>query len=277
MSSYHWIKLYHEVLDDPKMARLPDSLWRRTVEAFLLAGRAEAGGLLPPLADMAWSLRITPEALEADLTILATHSVVEMRAGRWFVSHFAKRQAKETGAERMARQRERQRKRAYYGTETTELRSSDDSVTYRHTELDIDREERRGEGGHGADAPAPRPPAPPPDAPVPSEHPAVVVFHELTGRWPAKLARDSIRARVGYMPEELDFWREVVGAWVLAGWNKSNVGGMLECYGRHEIPGTQRPNGKGPAEPRGMPAVREFFANLEAGVYDQPEQSAPDA
>ena len=35
MSSFYWIKLYHEVLDDPKMALLPDRLWRRTIELFI--------------------------------------------------------------------------------------------------------------------------------------------------------------------------------------------------------------------------------------------------
>jgi len=29
MGSPYWIKLYHEILNDPKMGRLPDRLWRR--------------------------------------------------------------------------------------------------------------------------------------------------------------------------------------------------------------------------------------------------------
>ena len=40
MPSKYWIKLYHEVLDDPKMARLPDRLYRRCIEVFLLAGKS---------------------------------------------------------------------------------------------------------------------------------------------------------------------------------------------------------------------------------------------
>ena len=28
----YWIKLYHEILDDPKMGRLSDRTWRRTNE-----------------------------------------------------------------------------------------------------------------------------------------------------------------------------------------------------------------------------------------------------
>jgi hypothetical protein len=46
-----WIKLYLEILDDPKMGRLPDHLWRRAVELFLLAGRAGNDGALPALRE----------------------------------------------------------------------------------------------------------------------------------------------------------------------------------------------------------------------------------
>ena len=38
MKTRIWIKLYLEILDDPKMDLLPDWLWRRAIELFLLAG-----------------------------------------------------------------------------------------------------------------------------------------------------------------------------------------------------------------------------------------------
>ncbi len=34
-----WVKLYIEALDDAKMGRLPDHIWRRAVELFLLVWR----------------------------------------------------------------------------------------------------------------------------------------------------------------------------------------------------------------------------------------------
>ena len=43
MGAKFWIKLYHEILDDPKMGRMPDRLWRRTIELFLLAGELDGG------------------------------------------------------------------------------------------------------------------------------------------------------------------------------------------------------------------------------------------
>ena len=57
MASRYWIKLYHEILDDPKMGRLPDALFRRAIELFLIAGENGRDGGLPALADIAWRLR----------------------------------------------------------------------------------------------------------------------------------------------------------------------------------------------------------------------------
>jgi hypothetical protein len=39
MSTKFWIKLNIEILDDLKMGRLANHMWRRAVELFLLAGR----------------------------------------------------------------------------------------------------------------------------------------------------------------------------------------------------------------------------------------------
>ena len=67
MAPGYWIKLYHEVLHDPKMGRLSDRHWRRAVELMLMAGETDETGVLPPVADMAWTLRTSEEELLADL------------------------------------------------------------------------------------------------------------------------------------------------------------------------------------------------------------------
>lgn len=94
MRSPYWIKLYQEVLNDPKMGRLPDRLWRRVIECFLLAGEQRDGGYLPSLEDMAWTLRCDAEQLEGELSQIAEKTgIVEKRDGRWFVVHFEARQS----------------------------------------------------------------------------------------------------------------------------------------------------------------------------------------
>jgi DnaD/phage-associated family protein len=115
MASKYWIKLWHVMLDDPKVARLNDSAYRLFVECLLLAGELDEGGLLPPLEDIAWRLRKSETALTDELTHLALAGMIEIiqlhNNERWFVSKFEKRQAPSANAQRQARWRKRQKQR----------------------------------------------------------------------------------------------------------------------------------------------------------------------
>ena len=103
MTKKIWVKLYMEILDDPKMGRLTDHLWRLVVELFLLAGRAENDGVLPPVDDMAWALRQPEDRLHDDLKSLAEAGIVhETEPGQWVVTNFKERQYSES-AERVKR------------------------------------------------------------------------------------------------------------------------------------------------------------------------------
>lgn len=140
MASKYWIKLYHEILHDPKMGRLSDRLYRRCVEMFLLAGETDEEGTLPPIEDMAWTLRTDPAELARELEALASAGIVYCEDGEWTVTHFATRQAPISDAERMARYRERQRKAQYNGDESVTALSQErsDVVTNRNVEVDVD-------------------------------------------------------------------------------------------------------------------------------------------
>jgi DnaD/phage-associated family protein len=106
MTSRIWIKLYIEIMDDPKMGRLPNHLWRRAVELFLLAGREGNDGALPPVEEMAWTLHLSEDKVLEDLHGLAEVGVVhEAEPGKWVVTNFAKRQAALPVAERVRRSR----------------------------------------------------------------------------------------------------------------------------------------------------------------------------
>lgn len=123
MASNYWIKLYHEILDDPKMGRLPDRLWRRIIECFLMAGEFDQDGALPAVGDMAWRLRMDEGELVSDLKDIAKVGggkcgevgIIHNDGTRWIVTRFAERQAPVSDAERMRRYRDRQRKEQYYG------------------------------------------------------------------------------------------------------------------------------------------------------------------
>lgn len=118
MASKYWIKLYHEILDDPKMGKLQDHLWRRAIELFLIAGESEDAGRLPKLADLAWRLRVSEDDVTQDLEALAIYDVeiVNQQEDGWYVTKFADRQAAVPSEERGRRFRDRERKENYNQT-----------------------------------------------------------------------------------------------------------------------------------------------------------------
>ena len=135
MSTTYWIKLYHEILRDPKMARLPDRVWRRAIELFLLAGQIEQDGILPEFEDIAWQLRVEPDGLLEDMRTLERHGLLTETEDGWIVTHFATRQGAASNADRVARYRDKKRHDQYTGNEV---------VTKRYTE-ERREEERRVE------------------------------------------------------------------------------------------------------------------------------------
>lgn len=152
MASKYWIKLYHEILDDPKMGRLPDNLWRRVIELFLIAGDADGEGELPPINDISWRLRVDSNQLMREMEELQTAGILSCVDDQWIVTNFAKRQAAETSTERWRRWRDRQRKEKYYQTEeqqesnteqTDDQRISNETQTIRLTDIDKDKEEEK--------------------------------------------------------------------------------------------------------------------------------------
>jgi hypothetical protein len=117
MASNYWIKLYHEILHDRKMATLSDHLYRRVIELFLLAGETDQDGALPEIADIAWILRADESALLDDLRALAKVGITTDTNNGWIVTNFAERQAPSDPEERVRRHRERKAKDAYYSSE----------------------------------------------------------------------------------------------------------------------------------------------------------------
>ena len=107
MASKYWIKLYHEILDDPKMGRLTDRLWRRTIELLLMAGDTDEGGYLPDVKDIAWRMRANIEETETELYELAEYGILSLKDGNWLVTNFASRQMPMNSSERARRWRKK--------------------------------------------------------------------------------------------------------------------------------------------------------------------------
>ena len=121
MATKYWIKLYHETLHDPKVARLPDNLWRRFIECLLFAGEENNHGRLPQLSDISWTLQRDEETLVAEFDQLARYGLLDHRTdnvldnGYWLVVNFGKRQMPLSKADYMQRLREERQTEEHYG------------------------------------------------------------------------------------------------------------------------------------------------------------------
>lgn len=95
MANPFFIKLYMEILDDPKIYQLRPTLRWRFVECLLLAGEQRDGGYLPDAKSIAWRLRDDPEKVETDLSELGEAGLLDLVDGDWHIRQFAKRQARQ--------------------------------------------------------------------------------------------------------------------------------------------------------------------------------------
>jgi hypothetical protein len=117
----YWAKIYIEIIDDPKMATMPDRLWRRTIELFLLAKKFNRNGHLPETKQLAWMLRMPTDELDLDLKQIALTGIIQPEPTGWFVVNFEKRQSASTSTERSRQLRKRTQANQYYNGDATDL------------------------------------------------------------------------------------------------------------------------------------------------------------
>ncbi len=90
MTKKFWIKLYMEILDDDKFGTLPEFIKWRAIELFLVAGENGNDGLLPPVARLAWRLRLDEVKIAETLSALTQVGVVHETPQGWVVTNFKK-------------------------------------------------------------------------------------------------------------------------------------------------------------------------------------------
>jgi len=147
MSSYYWIKLYDDILDDPKMGRLSDGAYRLCINLFLLAGRdEERNGHLPDFEDIAWALRLSPETLAMQWAEIERAGIVNITNGKPMVTNFKNRQAALKPAEKQKLYRDRKRGEALH--DNNQIVTND--VTKGNADIDIDKEEETDRDGGGS-------------------------------------------------------------------------------------------------------------------------------
>lgn len=155
------MKVWIEILDDAKMGKLPDWLWRRAIELFLLAGENGNDGLLQPVTDIAWRLRVSTEKLTESLQALEEVGVVHETPQGWMVTNFKKRQYSES-VERMRRYRSRNNPRNSYGNSYGDRYTTGDGHVTDDESISISSSdsvslEEGGVGGETSPPPSPSP------------------------------------------------------------------------------------------------------------------------
>jgi hypothetical protein len=96
-----------------------------------------------------------------------------------------------------------------------------------------------------------------------ARHPAIRAFRQNAHRYPAKSWFQDVADTVGEGPADVEFWGQVVKAWVGTGYNPVNVRGMLDYYRRGELPSTGASNAAGPRR-RGPPS--KLQSTIETGI-----------
>ena len=241
MADKYWIKLYHEILHDRKMQMLPGDLFKFAINTFLLAGEEGRGGLLPPVADIAWILRLTENEVNENLAELAKSGmdIVRETEEGWIVTKFEKRQSSNSNAERVQHYRDAKQKEQYYCNEdVTDLKQNVTQI--KNTDTEKEEEE---------DAKPASPSLPPSNFPFDvTEQKYTTLLMTITGNMyltPEQIEYSVpiVQAIERKIPGDIDaYLRPYWKAWRERNYNKTNYS-WLEWAAGGEIPAKK--NGKG--------------------------------
>ena len=85
------IKLYRQIIVNPKIATFTGHLWRRTFEFFVIAGNYKRHGELPPIEEIARVIHATEEDVDSVLKELEQLKITHQNDSQsWFISNVAK-------------------------------------------------------------------------------------------------------------------------------------------------------------------------------------------
>jgi hypothetical protein len=116
-----WVKLWIEMLHDPKVISLDDEQHRFWINCLLMAGSVEKSGALGTAEDIACVVRKPIGATRRLLGVLQRAGMVTALHSVWMITNFAKRQHRppsdrpEAIRDRVRQHRERKRAEGYQG------------------------------------------------------------------------------------------------------------------------------------------------------------------
>lgn len=115
--AHGWFRFYDEVLDDPKVQKLPAETFKAWVNMMCLANRN--GGKIPCLADVSFAFRITDIQAQGQLDLMLHHGFIDTVRGKCEIHNWKKRQYKsDSSTERVKKYRVEKVKRFSNVSET---------------------------------------------------------------------------------------------------------------------------------------------------------------
>lgn len=175
-----WVKLYTEILRDPKLAAMPDHRFRVCINLIALAGQLDKDGLLGTTDEIAFHLRLDPADASAELEELASVRVTVCKKGVWSLKNWNERNGK-VASDKPESRRERVQKWRENKAKADEVkRQGNADVTPLHRERNGSREEERREEKNKPSAGQNQPAPPEPSEPDPVKELAAV-FEQAAG------------------------------------------------------------------------------------------------
>ena len=133
----YWLKLYTEILDDPKYFRLSDSAKLGMVELMIVAKRLDMDGEVTSIEDVAFYTRRTVEWWTPVFEELSKIEYLVSNGSETIIRKFAERQAAVDGAERIKQFRALKHKQEFMS------RDSNEPVTIRNGDSDSDSDSEK--------------------------------------------------------------------------------------------------------------------------------------
>jgi hypothetical protein len=154
-----WIKLYTEVLHDPKMHALTDRQFRACINLFALAGYTDKDGCIGTFEDIRFHLRLSRRDTESTIKRLETVGIVQFDEPNYTVTAFSKRNGQSPSQSNV---NVLQRVHAYRARKQGESEIRNEDVTTLHSERneDVTTLDKNRIDKNIADAKKPRQPDP---------------------------------------------------------------------------------------------------------------------
>lgn len=121
-----WIRLYTDVPDDAKVQKLPPQAFKAWINCLCLAGNND--GILPPVSDLGWRLKLSQPAAEKAIQQLIDAGLIDDADGILMPHAWSERQYdSDSPTERVKRFRERQVER--YGNVSSSVTETEENVS----------------------------------------------------------------------------------------------------------------------------------------------------